>query len=589
MRFSLLRLAGLLCLLIAPAVAGNDPTQTGGVTFTAKTELVLVPVVVSDKSGNHAAGLTKDDFELLENGKPKPIVSFDEIKSTTNRPRRMAPNKGVYSNELSADASPKRLTIFALDLVNTPFMDQAFARQQLMKFLSNHVSSQEPIALIAISGGGIQVLHDFTSDPGVLVAALKKVTGAIPALNGTGPGNSLIGGVATALETGTGSELSIEANTLANFANSDAEYMAYAQRQAIMVTLESFQHVAEAYAGVPGRKSLIWATAGFPFGLDPISGTIIMPQVFSKGSTSLSSNPGVDLTMSRTGAMAPLPDNTTIRTGSELTSLEPLYQRTLQMLSDASISVYPVDARGLVVFFPGANVSQMQGVEAYNRAIWEATRDTMNDFAFMTGGKAFYNRNDLDVAFQKAADDSATYYMLSYTLDKNPKPGWHKLQVKVKRPGTEVRARNGFFVLDQKKVDARKMDIEMALVSPLDYTAVPISVRWTSLQAAGAKKKAHFEVKLPPSSNVVDTSNNNLLSLEFVAIARTATGTSADQVSQHLEANLKPNDMQLFQKEGLTYSNDILVPPGEYTVRFVVRSALDGRMGSVTAPLKAAP
>jgi hypothetical protein len=348
------------------------------------------------------------------------------------------------------------------------------------------------------------------------------------------------------------------------------------------VTLESFQHVAEAFAGVPGRKSLIWATAGFPFGLDPVSGTITLPHTFTQGSTT------VTAAMARTGNLGTLPDDTQLRIGDDLKSLEPLYQRTLQMLNDASISVYPVDARGLMVFFPGANVSRIQGFGSFKQAIFEATRDTMVGFADMTGGKAFYNRNDLDVAFQKAADDSSTYYMLGYYLDKSAKPGWHKLQVKVKRPGTEVRARNGFFVTDGKKVDNRKLDLAMALISPLDYTGLPLTVRWATTQTTeGAKRKIHFQLNIAGAADLVDIANNNLVSLEVVAVVRTPTGNAADQLSQHIETNLKPDNLKIFQKDGLNYGNDVIVPPGEYTVRFVVRNNIDGRMGSVLAPLQA--
>lgn len=557
----------LLLLLIT--IAGGDDKNQAGATFTSRTEMVLVPVVVTDKSGTHATGLSKEDFELLENGKSRPIASFEEVKSTTNRPARVAMPRGTYSNALSDDSSPKRLTIFALDLVNTPFMDQSYARQQLMKFLASRISSQEPIALVAIKANGIQVLHDFTSDPAVLVEALKRVTGAIPALNGAFAGDVV----------------SAEAAAFAGFSTAPEAYAALVEREAITVTLEAFQHVAEAFAGVPGRKSLIWATAGFPFALDPISGTILMPHTFTQGSTKVAGGG----TMTRNGTLAPLPDAAQVNFQEDLSSLEPLYQRTLQTLNDAGISVYPVDARGLIVFFPGADVSRIQGIGSVKQAIFQSTRDTMEGFADMTGGKAFYNRNDLDVAFQKAADDSSTYYMLGYYLDKNAKPGWHKLQVKVKRQGTEVRARNGFFVTDTKRVDNRKMDISLALVSPLDYTALPLTVRWTDTKAGGAKKKIHFQINLPPNTNLVDVSNNNLVNLEFVVVVRKPTGDAADQFAQHVETNLKPDTLLAYQKDGLNYGNDVIVPPGDYSVRFVVRDNMDGRMGSVLAPLQVAP
>jgi len=532
-------------------------------------------VVVVDKSGNHVSGLTKDDFEVKQDGKTKTIASFEEIKSTTNRPSHVPSTPGVFTNELSSDASPKRLTIFALDLVNTPFMDQAYARQQLLTFLANRVSSQEPIALIAIASNGIRILHDFTSDPAVLVTALKQVSGEIPAVHD-------VGGAGFA-----------ETEGLSGFANGTGEYVALIESQAILVTLECFQHVAEAFAGVPGRKSLIWATAAFPFSLDPARGRVLSAHAVD---VNLNQRPGS--APGPNGSLPRLPSSTEIHGGADLSALEPVYRRTLQMLSDASISVYPVDARGLIVFFPGAKsalsgAAEGRALAEYKQAMFESTRSTMIDFADMTGGRAFYNRNDLDVAFQKSADDSASYYMLTYYLDKDTKPGWHKLQVTTKRGGVEVQARDGFFVTpDADKAASERMDLKMALASPLDYTGVPLSVRWGNVVAGAtkdAKKNVHFEITLPPNSNIVDTANNNLVDLEVLALALTPTGSPADQFAQRVTTNVKPENMALLQKAGLNYGNDLQVPPGNYSVRFVVRNNLDGRLGSVTAPLKVTP
>lgn len=566
----------LICsaLLMGAPVSADQKEVQGSVTFAARAELVSVPVVVVDKSGNHVAGLTKDDFEVKQDGKTKTIATFEEVKSTTNRPSHVSSTPGIFTNELSSDASPKRLTIFALDLVNTPFMDQAYARQQLLKFLANRVSSQEPIALIAIWSGGIKVLHDFTSDPAVLVAALKQVSGEIPAVHDLSNADFA------------------EVEGLNGFATGSGEYVALVESQAILITLECFQHVAEAFAGVPGRKSLIWATAAFPFALDPASG-----RVLSAHSVNVNLNQRPGSSVGPNGSLPTLPSSTEIH-GADLSPLEPVYRRTLQMLSDASISVYPVDARGLIVFFPGAKTplggaAEGRAIAEYKQAMFESTRATMIDFAEMTGGRAFYNRNDLDVAFQKSADDSASYYLLTYYLDKDTKPGWHKLQVKTKRGGVEIQARDGFFVTpDADKGESLKMDLRMALASPLDYTGVPLSVRWGSVGAGAAKdakRNVRFEITLPPSSNIVDTSNNNLVDLEVLVLAVTPTGGAADQFAQRIKTNVKPESMPLLQRAGLNYGNDLQVPPGKYSVRFVVRNNLDGRLGSVTAPLQVTP
>jgi VWFA-related protein len=556
----------LLCFVLAcaPLAASSSDQTQPPTTFTSRTELVMVPVVVDNKSGAHVGGLTKDDFEVQENGKTRSISVFEEVKSPGNKIARSG-QPGVYSNAIANSGTAQRLTIFALDMVNTPFLDQAYARRQLLRYLANRLDSQEPTALVAINGNGIRVLHDFSADPAVLVTALKKVTGELPGVGG--------------LDV---REVTQEVSTLNGLVNGQEALAMMGTRQAILVTLESFQHVAESFAGVPGRKSLIWATASFPFGLDPVTGTILSPRVFFQGATH-DSGTGMD----RSGGLPPPPSSTNIQSSDDLKSLEPLYQRTFQMLADAQISVYPVDARGLVVFFPGPDVSRIQGLSSFNQALFEASRETMVGFAEMTGGRAFYNRNDLDFAFKRAVDDSASYYMLGYYLDKNAKPGWHKLKVKLRKGGEQVRARNGFFVTapDRRK-DVSKMDLQMAMASPLDYTGLPVSVHWESPQAAGAKKKVHFALTFPPNSNIVDTSANNHVNLEVLLVARNSVGRPADQFAQHIETNLKPEGVETFTREGLNYGNDVMVPAGEYSVRFVVRDNLTGRLGTVTAPLR---
>lgn len=560
----------LLTISISGKASDKEVPQNAPPTFVSRSELVQVPVVVTDGNG-HVKGLTKDDFVLQENGKDKPLATFEEVKATPGSVRRTQGTSGEYSNTYAGVTAPKSLTIFAVDLINTPFLDQAYARQQLIKFLANRLDVNEPTALVLIKSNGIKVLHDFTTDTSVLVAALKRISGEIPAI-----------------ETANADETS-EINGLEGFVNGVGvdPYVQLVQRTAIMVTLESFQHVAEAFAGVPGRKSLIWATAAFPFGLDPSSGVILLPQVVSQG-TIQSTGSGLQR---GTGNLPTLPDNSQIRSSEDLRSLEPLYQRTIQMLSDSNISVYPVDARGLIVYFPGADVSRIAGWNEYKRALVESSRNTMEDFAYMTGGRAFYNRNDLTGAFAKAADDSTQYYLLGYYLDKNPKPGWHKLHVKVKAKGANVQARNGFFVSPAARDKAdRQMDLRMALASPLDYTAVPMTVLWNSKpEAAGAKKKVAYQIIIPPEADIVNDRDNNHISLEVLSVARTPTGADADQYGQHLETNIKAGDMDRIRKDGITFNNAVEVPPGEYTVRFIVRDNLTGRIGSVSAPLRVSP
>jgi VWFA-related protein len=532
--------------------------------FTARTQLVLVPVVVTDKSGAPIPGLTKESFKVLENGKEQPIAVFEEVRPGATKAQRSPRPANEFSNVLSGTEAPKRLTIIALDMVNTPFLDQTRAREQLIRYLAENVEAGSLVSLVTIHRHGIQVIHDFTSDTQSLISALRTVAGRLHLLEGSelaaSEAHSEVAGQAGPLTPNTGGDPSPAIHQLMDFAEAkealaDTQFAGYQQASAIAITLESFQHIAQAYAGVPGRKSLIWITGSFPFSID----------------------------------------TDTAGLGGEGPSA--LYERTLQMMGDANIAVYPVDARGLVVVgLPNAsvNLSSRQtllpyaALEIVHRS-QESTITTLQTFAAMTGGRAFYNNNDLTGSFREADQDSAAYYMLGYYLNKkNTRAGWRKLSVKVLQDGVTVRARNGFFVT-QATVEpetTRAMDIGVALHSPLDYTGLALSVKWTATEPKGDKRKVGFAVMLPPNAASIDESDGNRLSLEFLAVGRDPKGESAGQFDQAIEAKLKPEAVAQIRSAGVTYNNSILLPPGEYAVRFVVRDNVTGRMGSVLAPIK---
>src|SRR5271154_5413638 len=104
-------------------------------TFKAQTNLVLVPVVVTDKQGHHIAGLTASDFELKQEGKVQKIISLDEIIAEPSIIKLPTLPPNVFTNQVVTQ-KPKKLLIIALDLVNNPFAAQIQAKQELIQFLT---------------------------------------------------------------------------------------------------------------------------------------------------------------------------------------------------------------------------------------------------------------------------------------------------------------------------------------------------------------------------------------------------------------------------------------------------------------------
>ena len=532
------------------------------VKFTLRTELVLIPTVVTDKSGNHVTGLKKEDFTVLENGAEQKITTFEEVSSTSNRfSRRDVANE--FSNSVAADASSRRITLVVLDFINTRFADQATAREELLKYLTQSVDEREPTALYTLNRTGIHVIHDFTTDPRILVAALHEVNGDPDQLvdspsDSAGGGSGGSGGG----HISKGSVHKEAASIQGMMHEAEANFRSFEQRLAIEYTLEAMQQVAQALGGYPGRKSLIWASGGFPF------------------------------TVSGSMGIAPAGRDT-------LTDVLPMYERTWDLLNNAQISLYPVDVRGLrMVGMPSAAKSGGSSMRNPSHSFSHAssrqmdTEATFQTFASMTGGRAYYNSNDLVKGFRDAVNDSSEYYMLGYYLDhSNTKSGWRKLSVKVNRDHMEVRARDGFFVTNAT-VDpetTRNSDISSALQSPLDYTSLSLLAHWTKTELAQeqGKKRAIYQIHVSPDAGVVNEAENNHVVLDFVAQAIAPDGKTAGQpVGQKVDVHLTADKLKVIRSQGVLYNGALELPPGEYTVRFVVRDDLSGRTGSVSGPLK---
>lgn len=553
--------AALVCsIFVFARPKDKDKENNSEVKFTARTELVLIPTLVTDKSGNHIGGLKKEDFTVLENGAEQKISTFEEVTSDPHRLSRPR-NPNEFSNSLARGPSTRRITLMVLDLINTPFADQAFARKDLLKYLTQSVDQREPTALYTLTRSGIHVVHDFTTDPRVLVAALHKVKGDtsqmvdspedVEAMTGTASPDGSAGVDPGAVQT--------EAQQLQTMMeDAQLNFQSFQQRLAITYTLEGMQQVAQALAGLPGRKSLIWAGGGFPFNVS-------------------------DTTMQ----LAPAGRDT-------LSDVLPLYEHTWQLLNDAQIALYPVDVKGLqVLTTPSASVRN-PGKNYGRNMTWRQidTQGTLQTFASMTGGRAYYNSNDLMKGFRDAVRDSAQYYMLGYYLDRsNTKSGWRKLAVKVQREHVEVRARSGFFVTNAT-IDpdtSRNDDIASALQSPLDYTSLALVARWDKIEPGKepGKKHVNYEMHLAPDPALINDADNNHVALEFVALAKTPEGKQVDHpVGQRFDAHLTSEKVSAIRQKGASFRGALDLAPGEYTVRFVVRDDLSGRIGSVAAALK---
>jgi hypothetical protein len=274
----------------------------------------------------------------------------------------------------------------------------------------------------------------------------------------------------------------------------------------------------------------------------------------------------------------------------------------MQALDAAQVSVYPVDIRGLVSNSPMGNAESVAGdtggphgaaiAQQISNRTWfqQSTIDTLNAFADMTGGKAFYNTNDLASSFKRATEDGSSYYFASYYLDThNNNSGWRQLKVKVDKNGMEVRAREGFFVTNATMNPdvMRSSDLTYALSSPIAGTGVPLSLKWLGTSGVGANKKAEFVIHMPADGLSIESGNGqNHLNFDFAAVAYLTDGKTGKATKAIGKAvNTGVPDAQVASLRFIDMKNALELGPGNYVVRVVIRDNVTGKIGSVTAPL----
>jgi hypothetical protein len=172
----------------------------------------------------------------------------------------------------------------------------------------------------------------------------------------------------------------------------------------------------------------------------------------------------------------------------------------------------------------------------------------MKTIAEMTGGREYYNNNNIGDLFRRAANDSGRYYLLTYYTSSAGRTGWHKIDVKVRKEKVQVRSRDGFFLTK-----------EMAVTSALTFATLPLSGVWQDVEPAGDKRKVHFSLFIPAGATAIDTDHDNHVNVDFLVVARDLKRKDVTTFSQQLNEKLPFAGVSRIEEHGLTYINTLTV------------------------------
>jgi VWFA-related protein len=545
------RLVAIFSVIAPVMVLGQAPSpqqQSSGepqnpVTVRSTTRLVQVSVVVHDKKGEPVADLKKEDFTITEKGKPQDIAFFavESAGRLPGNPPKLPPN--VYSNRLvEKQGVPGSVTVILFDALNTKWSDQAYARQQVIKFLQQ-LQPEDRVAIYLL-GRGLRVLHDYTTDSTALLAALGRFHGEhLPDLAASEPSPD-------AVQDNSTNPIAFGLDFLQP-SNAEQEFFT---TNRVLNTLAALKAIASHLANVPGRKNLIWVSGGFPldYGFD----------------------------------QEPDPRRADFR--------RTYYDETeaaVRAVNNAGISIYPVDARGLIIG-RDAMTADMQSGPVNPRQPPRArlgptvpNLDTMRLLADRTGGRAAYNTNDLKNAIRNAVDDSKVTYMLAYYPAENAQDGkFHDIKIKVGRSGVNVRYRKGYFALpDVAQNDkTRKSDLSTAVWSPVDATSVGLNGRVDFPNSPDQNAMAVYAQIDPLGITLEQNGDRWQGKIDLLFIQRDDQGHEYTGATDTITLNLLKDNYMKVVRSGIVYKKDLQRDPKATNLRIVVRDGMTGAMGSLT-------
>jgi VWFA-related protein len=277
----------------------------------------------------------------------------------------------------------------------------------------------------------------------------------------------------------------------------------------------------------------------------------------------------------------------------------------------SNVSFYTVDARGLFAQAPGGEArsgsatgaaqfsgsgtaaaasessrAMFTGAAVYRQvATRHASRETLATLANDTGGRAFFDMNDLSEVFRKLKGENSSYYMLGYLSSNRARDGrWRNVHVQINVPGAKVRYREGYYapknygvaspedrerqLLEAIRSDAPRVDFPIALETSYFRISntnlfVPIAAKLGTSELRWASKRGRRQATFDFAAEVRERVSNRVVSALRDTISISLDGDRFEQLQRH----------------PLLYQGGMVLGPGSYRLKFVARENETGRLG----------
>jgi VWFA-related protein len=480
---------------------------------------VVLDVVVTDKAGKPVDDLTEKDFQIFEDGKQQRIRSLEAPSAHQLPPASAAAGaSAVFDPARPASFGHSPVDILVLDQLNTHFADSSFARRSLHDYLAGQPALLlQPTTLLSVYDNRFKLLQAFTRDRDALLRALA----AAP----------------------TEYAWKLEVN-----GNAD-----YGPIERLDQSLRALEDIAQSYARIPGRKSLIWVGGGFPT-IDP---------------TSIDSR--------------------------DAREVKDTLQHVTDALLDARLTLYAIDPSS-----SAASVTEITDIDqqAFAQAAGDAlsgasdpfnASDDFDRLGPVTGGRVIRGKNDIAQQIASSVDLGANFYTIAYTPSSTSEAAaqYRKISVVCLRAGLTATTRSGYYAgatRQGRSAGTAAYDLTTAAESTIALNGLRVTVEPDTSPNA------------PPSTYIVRTGAADLTwepqpdgsATAWVYVMAASLDAKNKMLSHTLQgmiASAKPGVDLRDAARTADFQFTVSPAPKSTTLRFIVRDSTTGRMGSVDLPI----
>ncbi|HEV7672244.1 MAG TPA: VWA domain-containing protein [Thermoanaerobaculia bacterium] len=568
MKKALLHAAVLVAFAVCPlcpATAQTKPTAkpadkskadvaAGFIGETVSVNIVNVDVYVTDKKGNRVTGLSRDDFQVFEDGRPVAITNFFAMdggkvaQPPAAVPATPAPG-APPAPEVSATLPPTEDQRLVLIVYVDNFNLRPFNRNRVLKdlrvFLNTKLQRDDLMMLVSYDRS-VHIRQPLTSDPGLInsqLVAMEKISA-----QGTAADSER----RDALQR---IDDSPDAGSALGIARSYAE----SQFNDLAFSIDALRDIVNGLAGMPGRKAVLYVSDG----LQLIVGQDVYYAVQEKFKDTTGITQSFDYDASR---------------------------RFRELTSTANanrVTFYTLDAAGLRSYSSISAENQTAGQGVFIDQIQiQNVQSSIRLMADETGGKALFNTNNFLPGLERIAEDFRSFYSLGYSPQHSGDGRYHEIQVKLKKKGLEVRHRAGY---RDKSPETQMNDGTLAALNfPFQSNPMGVDINFgTPTRRSDGFFLVPVDVRIPLGKLVLipRETENEAAARVFVAAQDSKGGVS--EVQQAAVPIRIPNDqVATIGGKYYTYSLSLLMRAGDQKVAVGLRDDVANTTSFVARTLR---